>query len=104
MPSSWPGLASSAAIAAATRSASKRAQARTLLGRGEIDHEHAHRPVALRLQDETAFEFERRAKHDREHDRLAEQLGDRQRVIVVAQDGIDRRPEPHDAAAQIERA
>ena len=32
------------------------------------------------------------------------ELGDRQRIVVAAQDGIDRRPEPHDAAAQIERA
>ena len=72
-------------------------------GRGEIDHQHAHRPVALGLQDEAAVDFERRAEHDREHDRLAEELGHRRRIIVAAQDGVDRRPEPHDAAAQIER-
>ena len=74
-----------------------------LARRGEIDHQHAHRSVALGLQDEAAIEFERGAQHDREHDRLAEQLCHRRRIIVAPQDGVDRRPEPHDAAAQIER-
>ncbi len=60
-------------------------------GRGEIDHQHAHRSVALGLQDEAAVDFEARAEHDREHDRLAEQLGHRRRIIVTGQDGIDRR-------------
>ena len=74
-----------------------------LAGRDEVHDQHAHRPVALRLQNEAAVEFERGAEHDGEHDRLAEQLGDRQRVVVAGQDGVDRGPEPHDAPAQIER-
>ena len=74
-----------------------------LAGRGEIHHQHAHRSVALGLQDEAAVDLERRAEHDREHDRLAEQLRHRRRIVVAPQDGVDRRPEPHDAAAQIER-
>ncbi len=39
-----------------------------------IDHQHAHRPVALRLHDEAAVEFQRRAEQGCERDRLAEQL------------------------------
>ena len=74
-----------------------------LAGRGEIDHQHAHRPVALGLQDEAAVEFERGAEHDPEHDRLAEQLCHRRRIIVAAEDGVDRGAEPHDTAAQVER-
>ena len=72
-------------------------------GRGEIDHQHADRAVALGLQNEPAFEFERGAEHDSQHDRLAQELGDRQRIVVAAQDGVDCRPKPDDAAAQIER-
>jgi len=90
-------------MAAATRSASKRAGAHPA-GRGEIDHQHTHRPVALGLQNETALELQGGAQHDGEHDGFAKKLGDRQRVVVAAEDGIDRRSEPYDAAAQIERA
>ncbi len=72
--------------------------------RGEIDDQHAHRPVALGLQDETALKLKRRAQHDGQHDGFAEQLGDRERIIVIAQDGIDRRPKPHNAATQIQCA
>jgi hypothetical protein len=86
-PRSFPGSASPAAIAAATRSASK----------------HAHRAVALGLQDEAAVEFEARAEHHRQHDGLAEQFCHRRRVIMAAQDGIDRGTEPYDAAAHVER-
>ena len=75
-----------------------------LAGRCEIDDEHAHRSVALRLQDETALELERGTQHDGEHDGLAQELGHRERIVVAAQDGIDRRPQPHNAAAQVECA
>ena len=71
-------------------------------GGAEIDHQHAHRPVGLGLQDEAALELEHRAEHDREHDRLAQELGNRQRIGVAAQDGVDQRPEPHHPAAQVE--
>ena len=50
-----------------------------LAGRDEVDHQHAHRPVGLRLQDEAALELQRGAEQHAEHDRLAEQLGDRLR-------------------------
>ena len=74
-----------------------------LVGRGEIDDQHAHRPVGLGLQDEAALELQRGAEQHAEHDRLAEQLGDRLRIVVAGQDRVDRGPEPHHAAAQIER-
>ena len=72
-----------AAMAAATRAVSKRAQARTLPGVREVDHQHAHRPVGLGLQDEAAFELQRGAEQHGEHDRLAEQLGHRRRIVVT---------------------
>jgi hypothetical protein len=72
-------------------------------GRGKIDDQHAHRAVALGLQDEAAVEFEARAEHHRQHDGLAEQFCHRRRVIMATQDGIDRGTEPYDAAAHVER-
>ena len=72
-------------------SASKRAQARTLPGVREVDHQHAHRPVGLGLQDEAALELQRGAEQHGQHDGLAEQLGDRRR-IVVARRGSRRPP------------
>ena len=82
---------------------SKRAQARTLPGVREIDHQHAHRPVGLGLQDEAAFELQRRAEQHGEHDGLAQQLGDRHRIVVARQDRVDRGAKPDHAAAQVER-
>ena len=73
-------------------------------GRSEIDHQHAHRAVALRLQNKPPLEFEGRAQHDGQHDRFAEELGNRQRIVMAAQDGIDCGSEPHNAAAQIKRS
>ena len=54
-----------------------------LAGRGEIHHQHAHRPVGLGLQDEAAVDLQGRAEHDGEHHRLAQQLGDRLRIGVA---------------------
>lgn len=73
-------------------------------GRGEIDHQHAHRAVALRLQNKPALEFEGRTQHDGQYGRFAEELGNRQRIVVAAKDGVDCRSEPHNAAAQIKRS
>ena len=39
-----------------------------------------------------------------EHDGLAEQLADRRRIIVLGQNVVERRPEPRQPPAQIERA
>ena len=74
-----------------------------LVGRGEIDDQHAHRAVALGLQDEAAVDLERRAEHHREHHRLAQQLGHRLGVGVAFENLVDERPQPHHAAAQVER-
>jgi len=69
---------------------------------GEIDHQHAHRTVGLRLEDEAAVELERGAEQHREHDRLAQQLGDRWRIVVARKNLVERAVETHDAAAQVE--
>ena len=54
-----------------------------LAGRGEIDHQHAHRTVALGLQDERPSNLSAEPSRTREHDRFAEQLGDRRRIVVA---------------------
>jgi hypothetical protein len=46
-----------------------------------IGNDQAHRPVAFGLQSEVAVVFEGVGEHDRERDRLAENGGDRLRVI-----------------------
>ena len=74
-----------------------------LVGRGEIHDQHAHRSVGLGLQDEAAFELQRGAEQHAEHDRLAEELGDRLRIIVAGEDRVHRRPQPYQATAQVER-
>ena len=68
----------------------------------KIHDQKRHRAVGLGLQNEAALEFQRRAEQGREHDRLAEQLADRCRIIVPGQDVIERGAEPGQAAAQIE--
>ena len=69
----------------------------------EIDDQKRHRAIGLGLQNETAVEFQRRAEQRRQHDRLAEQLADGRRIIVLGQDVVERGAEPGQAAAQIER-
>ena len=101
-PSRAPAAAAPAAIAAATRRLVEAGAGADLAGRGEIDHQHAHRPVGLRLQDEAALELERRAQQHPEHDRLAQKLGDRRRIAVAAEDLVDGGAEPHQPSAQVE--
>ena len=72
-------------------------------GGAVVDHEHAHRPVGLRLQDEAALELEHRAEQHGEHDGLADELRDRRGVVVLRQDRVDRRAEPHHASAHVKR-
>ena len=69
----------------------------------EVDDQERHRAVGLGLQNEAAVEFQRRAEQRRQHDRLAEQLADRRRIIVLGQDIVERGAEPGQPAAQIER-
>ena len=73
-----------------------------LAGCGVVDHQHAYRPVALGLQDETAFELKHRTEQDREHDCLAQEPRDRRGIGVPAQNGVDRRTKPQHAPTQIE--
>ena len=69
----------------------------------EVDDQKRHRAIGLGLQNETAVEFQRRAEQRREHDRLAEQLADGRRIVVLGQDVVERGAEPGETAAQIER-
>ena len=73
------------------------------VGGVEVDDQHADRPVALRLQNQAAFDLDDRAQHDGEDDRLTKQLGDGRRIIVAGQDVVDQRAQPNDTATQIER-
>ena len=72
------------------------------VGRLKIHHHERDRAIGLGLQDEAAVELQRRPEQGREHDRLAQQLADGGRIIVPGQDVVERRPEPREAAAQIE--
>ena len=56
---------------------------------GVVDDQHPHRPVALGLQDEAAFEFQRRAQQHGQHDGLAQELGHGDGVVVPREDGVD---------------
>ena len=73
-----------------------------IAGAAEIHHQHADRTVGLGLQDEAALDLERRAEQHGQRDGLAQQLGHRRRIIVGRENPVDRRTEPHHAAAQIE--
>ena len=70
--------------------------------RAEIDHQHPHRPVGLRLQDEAALELEHRAEHHGEHDGFPQEPRHRGGIGVAAQDGVDKRPKLHHAATHVE--
>ena len=70
--------------------------------RGVIDHQHAHRPVGLGLENEAALQLERGAEQDRQHRGLAQKLRDRNRILVPGQQLVDGGAEPHDPAPQVE--
>ena len=72
------------------------------IGGVEIDHQQVHRPVRLRLQDELAFELQRRADQRGERDGFAQQPGDRRGVVVAVEDGVDGLAQPDHAAAAVE--
>ena len=75
-----------------------------LAGRGEVHHQHAHRAVVLGLQYEAAVDLQGRAQHDCEHHGLAQELGNRLRIGMSAENPVHHRPEPHHAAAQVKRS
>ena len=60
-----------------------------------VGHDQAHRAVAFGLQRKDAVIFQRAGEHDCQGDRLAEDRRHRIRVIVLRQDAVDRRPQPH---------
>ena len=68
-----------------------------------VGDDQPDRPVALGLQGEDAVIFERAGEQHGKGDRLAEHRRDRLGIGVLRQDPVDRRAEPHQAAAQRER-
>src|SRR3982074_3157722 len=95
-----PASVAPAAIAAATRFLSKRAQARTLSGVMKSTTSMRTGPSVCVCRMKRPSNF--RAEQHAEHNRLAKQLGDRLRIVVALQDRVDRGTETHHAAAQIE--
>ena len=69
----------------------------------EIDDDHVDNTVAARLQLQPAVRLQRRAKERRERRRLADKPRDRGRISMTGKNLVNRRPEPHKAAAHIER-
>ena len=79
-----------------------RIAAHRALGR-DVGDDQPDRPVALGLQRKDAVIFELPGEHDGQGDRLAEHRRHRLRIVVLRQDAVDRRPQPHQAAAQCKR-
>ena len=76
--------------------------AHSTIGR-HIRHDHPDRPVALGLKGKDAVIFEGAGEQHGKGDRLSEHRRDRLGIGVLRQDAVDRRAEPHQAAAQRER-
>src|SRR4029450_202830 len=74
-----------------------------LAGCGVVDDQHPHRPVALGLENEAAFEFQGRTEQYGKHDPLAQKLRHRRGITVTRQDRVDGRAKTHEPATQIER-
>src|SRR4029450_3163450 len=74
-----------------------------LAGCGVVDDQHPHRPVALGLENEAAFEFQGRTEQYGKHDPLAQKLRHRRGITVTRQDRVDGRAKTHDPTTQIER-
>ena len=73
------------------------------VGRGEIHHQHVDDAVGLGLQLETALDLECRPQERRQGGGFADQARHGIRIAVLRQDMVDRRPEPDDPAADVER-
>uniref|UniRef100_UPI00311D4382 hypothetical protein n=1 Tax=Thauera sp. SDU_THAU2 TaxID=3136633 RepID=UPI00311D4382 len=73
-----------------------------VLRRGEIRDEEIDRPVALGLDNQLALELERGAEQHRQRDRLGQQPGDRQRIIVPSEDAVQHGAELDGATAHVQ--
>ena len=71
-------------------------------GGGDVGDHHADRPVALGLEREDALVFERARQRHGERDRLAQHGGNRRRIGMALQDGVDNRSQSHQPSAQAE--
>jgi hypothetical protein len=64
-----------------------------------VDHDIAHRAIALGLDDQPAFELQAGADHGRQGAGLAQQVGDRFGIVVARQHLVDGGAEADDPAA-----
>ena len=103
LPSSWPGLVSPRLDRPRHRIGIEAGIAAEAIRRVEVDDDQVHRTIGLGLEDEASLELQRRADQRSQNHRLAEEAGDRRRIVVAIEDGVDCRPEPDGAAAAIER-
>ena len=72
------------------------------LGRAEIvGRDQPHRPVAADLQAEPPAQLDRLPDQRRDQRRLRDQGGDRRRIVVLAEDGLEHRIEPPHPAANV---
>ena len=73
------------------------------VGRVEVDDQHVDDAVAARLELEAAVELQRRAQQRGERGGFADCARDFRRITVIGEQHVERRPQPHEAAAHIER-
>jgi hypothetical protein len=64
-----------------------------------VDHDIAHRAVALGLDDQPALELQAGADQGGQGAGLAQQVGDRLGIVVTGQHLVDRRAQAHGPAA-----
>ncbi len=69
--------------------------------RAAIGHQGRDRAVALGLQREDAIEFQGRGHGGGQRHRLGQQMRHRLGIGMPAQDAVDRRAQPHQAAAHV---
>ncbi len=73
------------------------------VGRVEVHHQHVDDAVGLGLQLKSALDLQCGAQERRQGGGFADQARHGIRVAVLRQDMVDRRPEPDDPAADVER-
>ena len=77
-----------------------RIAAHRAIGGDIVRDQQLDRPVGARLQRQDAVELEHRGDRRGENDEFAEPRRDGVGIVVPAEDGIDRRAQPHQPAAQ----
>ena len=68
---------------------------------GAVGDQQPDGPVAADLQAEPAGELEAAGQRAGQHQELAQQVGDRRRIVVRLEHVVDRAAQPHEPAAQL---